>query len=200
MGTIKKFFKQNFVDYLIQAILIFLSVFLAFWLNQYQAIYKEAYMTNRAELAILKEMKNNLLILEILHENRLPLVIGKKETLGKLKAYKSFNQFKLAGHEKGFMRTVLSKSAISLINANNVNIDISIRQQLNKIYENQEVYTTAERKLFDEFLNSFEIKKSENTKASYLIFYSLLGDVWSKEVTLINSLKEAIEKLEQEVS
>ncbi|MFK7979308.1 MAG: hypothetical protein AB8G86_04965 [Saprospiraceae bacterium] len=197
MEIIKKVFREKFVDYLIQALFIFLSVFLAFWLNQYQAIYKEAYMTTRAELAILKEMKNNLFILEILHENRLPLVLGEKETLDQLETYKAFSQYKLVGQEKGFMRTVLSKSALSLINANNVNIDISRRQQLNKVYEHQQVYTNAERKLFDDFLNSFEVKDPENTRASYSIFYRLLGDIWSKEVTLINSLKEAIAKLEE---
>lgn len=200
MGILKRVFSQRFVDYLIQALFIFISVFLAFWLNQYQANYQEAYMTTRAELSILKEMKSNLHILEILHENRKPLIIGKKETLGKLDTYKYFNQFKLVGHEKGFMRTVLSKSSLSLINANIVNIDISKRQQLNKVYEEQQGYTNAERKLFDDFLNSFEIQKSENTMASHIIFYNLLSDVWSKEVTLINSLKEAIAKLEKEYS
>lgn len=197
MGIIKRVFSQRFVDHLIQAILIFVSVFLAFWLNRYQVIYKETYLTTRANYAIMKEMKNNLQILEILHENRKDLVIGQKETLSKSSTFEGFNQFKLAGHEKGFMRTVLSKSALSLINESRVNIDISLRQQLNKVYEHQQVYTKAESKLFDDFLNSFEIHNKENTIASHYIFYSLLGDLWSKEVTLINSLKEAIENLEK---
>ena len=116
MGTLKKVFSQRLVDYLIQALFIFLSVFLAFWLNQYQAIYKETYMTTRAELAILKEMKSNLHGLEILNKNRIPLVMGKKETLDQLRTYKNFARYNLIGHEKGFIRTGLSKSALSLIN------------------------------------------------------------------------------------
>lgn len=198
MKTIK--LNQRIIDYIIQALFIFLSVFLAFWLNRYQAIYKETYLTTRAEIAILQEMKSNLQILEILHEKRLTLMVGKEQTLNQLDTYKSFNQSNLVGQDRRFMRTVLSKSALSLINANNVNIDISVRKNLNQVYEHQQVYTKAENKLFDDFLNSFEVQKEENTKASYLIFYNLLNDVWGKEVTLINSLKEGITQLESQVN
>lgn len=187
---------QRLTDYLIQAFFIFSSVFLAFWLNRYQELYKEAYKTTEAKIAILREMKENLHMLEILHQERVPLIMGKKEGLSKLDTYKYFNQFNLPGGDKGITRAVFSKSAINLINGSNVNINIDLRQKLNQVYDHQRLFTEAESKLLDDFLNSFEVKKEENVIASYIIFYDLLGDVWGREATLINSMKEAIAELE----
>jgi hypothetical protein len=198
--TIKNAFSQKLGDYLIQAIFIFISVFLAFWLNEYQAKYKEAQRTVKAELAILKEMKKNLHILEIMNANRIDMIQGENETFNQSDIYKFFNLSKVVGYNRGSVRATLSKSAISLINSENINIDIDRRRQLNSVYQHQQEYEEAQKKLFDEFLISFEVKKTENVGASYVIFYTLAKRLWSREVTLIHSLKEAIAELEQEYS
>lgn len=59
-----KSLNQRLVDHLIQATLIFASVFLAFWLNEYLLEKNEIKYSEEIKNAILIEMKRNLSVLE----------------------------------------------------------------------------------------------------------------------------------------
>lgn len=197
MRTIKLKLSERIVDHLIQAALIFLSVFMAFWLSDYQVRQEKMRVTEKAKAAILKEMKQNLNLLEQIMPLHIELISGKEEVLSNLGTYKSFNISNLPGYNKGTTRSSipLSKSALSLINESSVNIDIDTRMQINKTYETQIALEHATTKLFDDFLKNSTLNDNDKAAYNYVLFYDLYGDFFGRETALIHSLKESIEVL-----
>ncbi len=189
---------NRITDHLINAFLIFASVFLAFWLNEIRIENKEVQITKDAKNAILTEFKINLLVLERwapYHEAILKK--GRDSVLGNLANIKKFDPNSIPGLSKGIQREILTSNGWSLIDDRQINLDIKTRMLINQIYEQQKFVTNATSKLANDFLMQRELFDESKTKENYFMFYTLLGELLGQETAMIHRLKYAIEEFEK---
>ena len=198
MKKIRLKISKRLSDHIINAVLIFASVFLAFWMNEVREERKAIDVTHDARMAILAELKINLIILERwtpYHENALALgidsVLHNVDTIG------PFNWGKLPGLDNGILREIISSNARDLIKDPQVQFDIQTRMIIGHIYEQHEYVTRAVRKITDDFLTQRALFDETKTHENYTLFYSLLGELIGQEKAFMARLKETIAELEK---
>ncbi len=108
---------QRINDHLIQAVLIFASVFFAFWLNEYRIERNKNQYSKQAQETVLKEMQNNLRILESwapyhksISDSALQVLEVQIDTIS------NFVPSRLYDSEKGIQREFITDYAWHLIN------------------------------------------------------------------------------------
>ena len=189
---------DRIIDHLINAILIFASVFIAFWMNEIREKKSQNEYTNNAKEAILSELKNNLSVLERwtpYHKE----ILDKRDKLSltNIDTAQGFRYEKIPGLNNGIQREIITNSGWSLLMDKQVSLDIKTKMLINKTYEQQEYVTNASSRITNDFLNSREIFDNTKTIQNYMIFYSFLGELWGQEVAMIESLKYTISEMEE---
>jgi hypothetical protein len=188
---------KRVADHLINAILIFASVFLAFWMNDIRTERNKIELTKDAKRAILVQFKLNRIILERwapYHEDILKR--GAEEFLKNIDTVSRFDLELIPGLNNGIQNEILMSNGWVLVDDQQINFDIETRLLTNQIYEQQRLVTEATRKITDDFLTQIELFDETKAKANYLMFYSLLDRLWEQENAMIIRLKEAINALE----
>jgi hypothetical protein len=185
-------------DHIINAILIFASVFLAFWMNEIRIENKETELTYDAKKAILTEWKINLIIIE--RSNSYHEVILKKGEESILKNIDTINFFALElipGLSNGIQNETITSNSLSLVDDQQINFDIKTRLTINQIHEQQKKLVAAINTITNDFLIQRELFNKTKAKENYLMFYSLLEDLIEQENNTIARLKEAINEFEE---
>ena len=189
---------KRVADHLINAILIFASVFLAFWMNDIRTERNEIELTKDVKRAILVQFKLNLIILERwapYHEDIIKR--GAEEFLETIDTVSRFDLGLIPGLNNGIQNEILMTNGWVLIGDQQINFDIETRLLINQIYEQQRLVTEATRKITDDFLTQVELFDETKVKGNYLMFYSLLDRLCEQEKSMIIRLKEAINELEK---
>lgn len=191
---------QRISDHLIQAIFIFTSVFLAFWLNDYLMERNERRSARVAQEAIIEEMKWNLKILERWTPYHKEL-FDKAEllVLKELDTVKTFDPSRIIDHSKGIIREALIDNAWNLLNQNQVKIDLHSKMEINRIYKQQNYVNLAILEITD-FLKQRETLRPELVKENYVMLLRLLGELFGQESAMIREQKLVLLELENKMS
>lgn len=185
-------------DHLINAALIFTSVFLAFWMNDVRDEKQSADLTSTAKNTIIKELKSNLHILERwapYHKNILDQ--GESFFENDADTIERFDLRKIPGLDKGIQREIISNYGLALVEDGRIHLDINTKILVHRIYKQHEYVLKATSKITDDFLRQRELLDKTKAEENYLIFYSLVGELWGQEIALMERLQEAIQELEK---
>ena len=185
-------FSERIIDYFIQAIFIFISVFLAFWLNNYQAKQDENSRTEKAKQVIIAELEANLKILERNAPYHKLLYTYKDEFLeNKLDTITYFRMKELPKYEHGFEPITLTKNTLVLANDSRVNLKAENIVTLNRLSKEIANTQKSASQLTDFILSPKRLEYYEK----YEEFYIIIGRLWRDEDNLIASLKSTIQSL-----
>jgi len=189
---------NRLADHIINAVLIFASVFLAFWMNEIRIENKEKELTYDAKKTILTEWKINLIIIQ--RSNSYHEIILKKGEESILKNIDTINFFDLElipGLSNGIQNETITSNSLSLVDDQQINFDIKTRLTINQIHEQQKKLVAAINTITIDFLIQRELFDKTKAKENYLMFYSLLEDLIEQENNTIERLKEAINEFEE---
>ena len=189
---------KRVIDHIINAILVFASVFLAFWMNELRIENKEAVLTKDAKKAILTEWKINLIIIErsnSYHEEILKL--GTETTLKKIDTINLFDLKLIPGLSNGIQKETITSNSLGLIDDQQINFDIKTKLTISHIHEQQIKMTAAINTIINDFLTQRELFDKTKVKENYLMFYSLMNRLVEQENNTIERLKEAINEFEE---
>lgn len=136
---------ERVVDHSIQGVLIFASVFLAFWLNDYRVQVGERRATQAAIEAVITEVGANKGILE----RWAPYHRGISEKLEiQLKAEGGgsgpFNPYVFMD-ERGIFREILTYDSWEYLRQSDVRLDLETRLAVNRVFRQQEYVDYAVR-------------------------------------------------------
>jgi len=186
------------VDHFIQAVLIFASVLLAFWMNENRKEKSELNYAHQAREAIIKEMKWNLDVLErwtpyheLLYKKAQELVSNQLDTVT------VFDPGYIIDFSKGIQRETLIDNAWNLLNQNQVKMDVQSKMIINRMYVQQNYVTNALAEVVN-LLKQREILRDELVVENYKMLTMLIGELNGQEVAMIRELKLTIAKLEEE--
>ena len=186
------------VDHIINAIFIFASVFLAFWMNEIRIEKKEIEITEDAKKAILTEWKINLIIIErsnSYHEDILNK--GRESFLKNLDTINYFDLKLIPGLNNGIQNETITSNAIGLVDDQQINFDIKTRLTINQIHEQQKKLNSAINVIIDDFLIQRELFDNTKVEENYLMFYLLLKELVEQENSMIVRLRQAISEIEK---
>jgi len=189
-------FSERVIDYFIQAIFIFVSVFLAFWLNNYQAKQEELRITKDVKTAINQEITKNLRALEeieVHHSAIQSKAIDFFKT--KIDTISRFDFSQIPGYPQVSKNIVLTNGAANLATDYRVHIHVYPKSRINSLYEEQKLYIETYKKLYDEFLYSRKLNDNKQVRENYIEFYSLVNKLWGQEQVLISNMKEVIKMI-----
>lgn len=187
---------ERIIDHLIQAVLIFISIFLAFWLNNYQKKQEASQMTEKVKAVVLEELQQNLIILkrntdyyrEIYHKSGDFLETG-------LDTLDGFSIGYFPGYTHGFEMFVLSGHTLSLANDPRVNLDIEDIAHLNRIKEELESFKLTMAS-FRNFMNNQRNSDEMTTIEKYYRFTFHLSHLSVEGDVLISNIKDVIKQLD----
>ena len=185
-------------DHIINAILIFASVFLAFWMNELRIEKKENELTRTAKEAILTEWKINLIIIErsnTYHKNILNK--GADSILNKIDSINLFQLELIPGLSNGIQSETITSNSLGLVDDQQINFDIKTRLTINQIHEQQKKLYTAIDAIINDFLTQRELLDETKVKENYLLFYLLMENLVDQENATIARLKGAINEFEE---
>lgn len=186
-------FSQRFFDYLIQAIFIFISVFMAFWLNNYQAKQEEIRITQKAKQTIVAELDANLSFLKRAGEEHRLVYMYQKEFFGnKLDTIRHYRESEIPQMKRGFEKYLLTNNSLFLANATRINLDVQDIVAINRLSDRIRLTQIAA----DQFGNRLNlINEEKNVRIKYYIFYDLLSDLWLNEEWLIKDIESTLQNL-----
>jgi hypothetical protein len=187
---------QRALDHLIQAILIFGSVFLAFLLNERRINQHQTKETQKALKAIVSEIKTNLDILEkwapfhqVVLENTHELL--EDDTLQYLN---EFNIDLVKGDSTSLMRQFITRHAWNYINSQNINFDLQTRFDVIMVYQQQEYVENSLQRLID-LLFERAMLDPEKKKENFIMFYQHLAELYGQEKAMIETYQFRLERL-----
>lgn len=186
-------FSQRFFDYLIQAVFIFISVFMAFWLNNYQAKQEEIRVTQKAKQTIVAELDANLSFLKRAGAEHRLVYMYQKEFFGnKLDTIKQFRYSEIPQMKRGFEEYLLTNNSLFLANDTRINLDVQDIVAINRLSDHINLTQISA----DQFMNRNKLINAEkNVRLKYYIFYDLLNDLWLKEDQLIQDIESTLQNL-----
>lgn len=184
---------ERVVDYFIQALFIFVSVFLAFWLNNYQSKQEEIKSTQKAKQVIVAELEKNLEFLKRTGEqHRLIYMYQKDFFKNKVDTLKKYREIEIPHADKGFEKYFLTNNTLFLANDSRINLNTDNIVTLNRLSEQ----ISQTQKSANQFSNRREIiNKETEVREKYYIFYDFLNDLWLKEDDLIQNIESTIQSL-----
>lgn len=182
-------------DHLIQALLIFASVFFAFWLNEARLDSRKD--QERVELleAVVGELQANQAILERwlpYHQELLDRSLSLIEA-----GPDSTRQFNLGriGANRGIMREVLTTTAWNLMNRSTVQIELSARLRIIRIYEQQKFVDGALQDAYS-FLKERAVIQDVDPAGNFRMFVTLISEIIGQEQALAANLPAVLAELE----
>lgn len=187
---------QRALDHLIQAILIFGSVFLAFILNERRINHRQTIETEKALKSIVHEIETNLYILEKwypFHQQ----VLQNTEELLESDTLQFLNEFDLdlvIGDSTSLMKQFITRHAWNYINEQNINFDLQTRIDVIMVYQQQEFVERSLNNLSALFFER-EMHNPNKTEENYKIFYQYFSEFFGQEHAMIGSYKYRLERL-----
>jgi len=183
------------VDHLVQAVLIFASVFLAFWLNDYRLDVQERRATQAAVDAVAREVAANLAILERWAPYHLEMSEAARERLaGGPDAVGDFRPGDFLD-ERGIFQEILTYDSWEALRQADVRLELDSRLAINRIFRQQEFVDHAIRETVD-FLNTREVLDPERAGENHLIFYRLVTDLYYQQVALKENYRRLLASLD----
>ncbi len=177
---------QRVVDHSIQGLLIFASVFLAFWLNDYRVEVAERRATEDALAAAINEVETNREILarwapyhaEISRSVEAELAADAQER-GPFNPYAYMD-------ERGIFREILTYDSWEIMRQSGVRLDLEIRLAVNRVFQQQQYVEKAVRATVG-FLGSRELFDPELAEENRVIFYRLVTELHAQEEAMLES-------------
>jgi hypothetical protein len=194
--------KGRLLDHTIQGLLIFASVFLAFWLNDYRLQVQEERATATALRAVVEEVEANQAILqrwapyhwEI--RERLEAFLagqGPEASGGELPELEAFRPWEFLD-ERGIFQEILTHDSLETLRQTEVRLDIRDRMGINRVFRQQEYVDGAVRAAV-EFLGSREAFRDELAGENYVIFYRLISDLYFQQQALLHNYDLLLQQL-----
>ena len=182
-------------DHLIQAVLIFTSVFLAFWLSDYRQKQNENQQTKNAIEAVTNEVLSNKGVLERIMPN-LQSTIEKTELFleNSLDTVKVFNDYYLTDGKLRF-NELLTNDSYMYLNQNNIFVEIDKRLLINRIYKQQDYVISAINELV-EFYRQRELFDKNKIAENYIVFYRNIREIEGQIDAMIREYSIALDALE----
>lgn len=186
---------QRLADHMIQAVLIFASVFLAFWLNEYGIRQEEEERRHTALIAIRSEMQNNLQILERWSPYHQKIAERTEWLLNHHPdSITTFRPNALFERDKGIFRELLTDHAWSYLNQSNIQMEMKTKLKIAQIYQQQQFVQNALNDVFH-FLKQRDILREELAYENHILFHSRISEVYAQETAMISNLKRVIGEL-----
>jgi len=181
-------------DHLIQALLIFMSVFLAFWLSDYRQKQIEKQQVNTAIEAVINEVSKNKGVLQRVMP-ALQNTIERTEAFleNSLDTVKGFNEYYLTAGELRF-NELLTADSYHYLNQNNIYIAIEKRLLINRIYKQQEYVESAIDELI-RFYKQRELFDPDKTTENYIIFYTIIREMEGQIAAMMREYEFALDIL-----
>lgn len=187
--------RSRAADHLVQAILIFASVFFAFWLNDYRQDLSEKRATQAAIQAVANEIKTNKAVLNrwAPYHKEMANLIGKDLEEGNV-AIIGFDPNLYIG-ERGIFQEILTYDSWDFIRQTNIRLDVDMRIAINRIFRQQEIVERAIQSLV-EFLWNRESLDPALAEQNLTIFYALVSDLYHQEEAMIYNYGKMLALLE----
>jgi hypothetical protein len=183
---------ERVVDHLIQGVLIFASVFLAFWLNDYRIQVGERRATQAAMEAVINEVETNRGILERWSPYH-------REISERLEAHAlaggsesgPFNPYAFMD-ERGIFREILTYDSWEYLRQSDVRLDLETRLAVNRVFRQQEYVENAVRAAVS-FLGERELFDPARSDENQVIFHRLITDLYYQQVALLETYGRFLE-------
>lgn len=186
-------------DHMVQAILIFTSVFLAFALNEYRIKRVEKKETQEALQAVIAEIERNMIIIEhyIPYHEELMTNAGLLIESDSLRYMENFEAALLSPNYRGIMRDILTKQAWHYINAENIKFDLKTRMDIIFVYQQQEFVERSINRIVDSMMDRamFDPKRKEENAT---LFYIYISDLWGQETAILETYKIVLQNLKNQ--
>ncbi len=184
-------------DHLIQAVLIFTSVFLAFWLNELRVLNAEKQRTHEAIESVINEVSNNKAILERWMPKHSLMISAAEEFLqNSLDTIQQFNpQFITKGEP--IFREILTYDSWDYIKQTGTKLDINDRILISRIYKQQEYVDYSIKELTQNFYKQRELFDNEKRIENYIIYYNLIKEIYAQENAMIREYQYLLNKLRE---
>jgi hypothetical protein len=183
-------------DHLIQGVLIFASVFLAFWLNDYRLQVGERRATAAAMEAVVAEVAANRAILERWAPYHLEI---SRALEGRLQAGLE-GQGRREGFDphaymddRGIFQEILTYDSWDYLRQADVRLGIDTRLAVNRIFRQQEYVDRGVREVVS-FLNERALFDPGRAGENLVMFYRLITDLYFQEVAMIQSYDRFLER------
>jgi len=195
MKRIKVRISKRISDHLIQAFLIFTSVFLAFWLSDYRQKQIENQLSKNALEAVAAEVGANKGVLKRLIPT-LENTINKTEYFleHSLDTVTIFDNYYLTEGKLRF-NELLTNDSYLYLNQNNIFVEIDKRLLINRIYKQQEFVMSAINELIA-FYKQRELFDSSKVSENYIIFYRNIREIEGQIIAMIREYEVALNILE----
>ncbi len=193
----KRKFSRQVLDYSIQGVLIFASVLLAFWLNDFRLKQEEKKASMAAVESVVNEIKHNLAILKTWTPRHAEMLKHSEEFL--MNSLDTSTVFNLWQFRDGpFMSEIITYDSWDIIRQTNPRMDLDTRLLINRIYRQQEYVDRALENLVGNFLNQREIFDPGKVRENYILFHMLIGDLWGQGNAMIREYEFALDALKSE--
>lgn len=187
-------FTAGFKDHLIQGVLIFASVLLAFWLTDRWHQQQEKRQATDVINAVIEEMTRNKGIMKDWMPYHKTIMEGVEEILGQdPDEIKFFNIGQLT-EERGIFREILTHDSWDYLRQTNPQISIDKRLLINRVFRQQEFVDAAINEAVG-FLTTREILNEELAFENYILFYGLISDLYYQQYFMIQTIGRALEEL-----
>jgi len=198
--TMKMRISRRLVDHLIQGVLIFASVFLAFWLNDYRVSVAERQATDRALAAVFQEVASNRQVLERWAPYHLEVSQGVLQWLEERDPAENgapggdaFDPYEFLD-DRGVFREILTYDSWDLIRQTDVRLDVDVRLAVNRIFRQQE-YVDGAVEAAVGFLGSRELLDPSNSYENAVIFYRLMADLHGQQAAMLANYEAFLEEV-----
>ena len=189
-------FSRQLLDHTIQGILIFASVLVAFWLNDFRQKQEEKRTSRAAVESVINEIKQNLAILNTWTPRHGEMLErSEKFLMNSLDTATLFNPWQF--RDGPFLSEIITYDSWDIIRQTNPRMDLDTRLLINRIYRQQEYVDKALENLVGDFLNQREIFDPNKVRENYILFHMHIGDLWGQGNAMIREYEFALEQLER---
>lgn len=188
-------YSRRFSDHVIHGVMIFASVLLAFWLNDFRLNQEEKKRTKAAIEAVINEINQNMVILQTWTPRHGELYQRLDEF--RQNSLDTATVFNLEQFLDGpIMQQIITYDSWDIIRQTNPQMDFDTRLLINHIYRQQEYVDNALKALID-FFYQRESYSQEIVQENYLLFTMLVGNLWGQGEAMIREYGFALEQLER---
>lgn len=189
-------FTASLKDHFIQAVLIFASVLLAFWLTDRWHHQQEDRQAADVLSSVIEEMTRNKEIMKEWTPYHKLILEGLEEIISEgPQSVQSFNINHLT-EDRGIFREILTHDSWDFLRQTNPRISIEMRLMINRAFRQQEFVDRAIHNAVD-FLSSRQILDDSLAYENYILFYGLISDLYYQQHFMIKTLQSTLEKLDQ---
>lgn len=188
-------FRYRLSDHLIQGFLIFASVFVAFWLNDYRNQQVEKKVSRAALEAVVNEIRHNKAVLQRWAPRHKQMIEQAEFFIeNSLDTMQVFDSYYFTRGQPIFQE-IITYDSWDFIRQTNTRIDLNDRLLINRIYRQQNYVENALNALTQGFFSQRELFDKERVEENYVIFCNLIMELYGQEMAMIREYKVALEEL-----